>query len=88
MCTPRYQDIKSSDINSLTDDDGTYIRVIAGITVAIEGLVDGIDTDPSYLDVTLMPNVKKRFPFDTRRQGFAYILKVQPVLEMRLPLLA
>ena len=37
--------------------------------------MDGIETDPSYLDITLMPNVTKRFPFDTRRQGFAYIFE-------------
>ena len=30
MCTPRYLDIASKEINTLTDDDGTHIRVIAG----------------------------------------------------------
>jgi redox-sensitive bicupin YhaK (pirin superfamily) len=75
MCTPRYQDIKAPDINSLTDDDGTHIRVIAGDYRGYRGPVDGIDTDPAYLDVSMMPNVTKRFPFDTRRQGFAYIFE-------------
>ena len=75
MCTPRYQDIKSKDINSLTDDDGTHIRVIAGDYRGYRGPVDGIDTDPCYLDVTMMANTTKRFPFDTRRQGFAYIFE-------------
>ena len=28
--TPRYQDVASEHITSLTDDDGTHIRVIAG----------------------------------------------------------
>ena len=46
-----------------------------------KGLVDGIDTDPSYLDITLTPNVKKRFPFDTRRQGLLIFLRVQLILE-------
>ena len=59
---PRYQDIKSNDINTLTDDDATHIRVIAGDYRGYRGLIDGIDTDPSYLDISLMPNVKKRFP--------------------------
>ena len=75
MCPPRYQDIKASDINSLVDDDGTHIRVIAGDYRGYRGPVDGIDTDPAYLDVSMMPNVTKRFPFDTRRQGFAYIFE-------------
>ena len=75
MCTPRYLDIPSREINTLTDDDGTHIRVIAGDYRGYKGLVDGIETDPSYLDITLMPNVTKGFPFDTRRQGFAYIFE-------------
>ena len=58
MCTPRYLDIPSKEINALTDDDGTRIRVIAGDYRGYKGLVDGIDTDPSYLDITLMPNVE------------------------------
>ena len=48
MCTPRYLDIRSNDISTLTDDDGTHIRVIAGDYRGYKGLVDGIDTDPSY----------------------------------------
>jgi redox-sensitive bicupin YhaK (pirin superfamily) len=73
MCTPRYQDIKSADISTLTDDDGTHIRVIAGDYRGYKGPVDGIDTNPSYLDISLPAHTTKRFPFDTRRQGFAYI---------------
>lgn len=75
MTTPRYQDIQSADITSLTDDDGTHIRVIAGDYRGYRGPVDGIDTDPCYLDVSLPANTRKRFPFDTRRQGFAYIFE-------------
>lgn len=75
MCTPRYQDIKSGDISILHDDDGTIIRVIAGDYRGYTGPVDGIDSNPSYLDISLAPGVKKRFPFDTRRQGFAYIFE-------------
>jgi redox-sensitive bicupin YhaK (pirin superfamily) len=75
MTTPRYQDIPSADMTNLTDDDGTHIRVIAGDYRGYRGPVDGIDTDPSYLDIAMPANTKKRFPFDTRRQGFAYIFE-------------
>ena len=68
MCTPRYQDVKSGDIASLTDNDGTHIRVIAGNYRGYRGPVDGIDTDPAYLDITLPANVRKRFP-STRASG-------------------
>jgi redox-sensitive bicupin YhaK (pirin superfamily) len=75
MTTPRYQDIPSADMTNLTDDDGTHIRVIAGDYRGYRGPVDGIDTDPSYLDIAMPANTTKRFPFDTRRQGFAYIFE-------------
>ena len=75
MCTPRYQDVKTDDIASLTDDDGAHIRVIAGDYRGYRGPIDGIDTDPAYLDITLPANVRKRFPFDTRRQGFSYVFE-------------
>ena len=75
MCTPRYQDVASDHITSLTDDDGTHIRVIAGDYRGYRGPVDGIDTDPLYLDIALPANTSRRFPFDTRRQGFVYIFE-------------
>ena len=75
MTTPRYQDIESKNITSLTDDDGTHIRVIAGDYRGYRGPVDGIETDPQYLDIALPANTTKRFPFNTRRQGFAYIFE-------------
>ena len=75
MTTPRYQDIKGKDITEMTDDDGTHIRIIAGDYRGYKGPVDGIAAEPQYLDVTLPPRTYKRFPFDTRRQGFAYIFE-------------
>jgi len=75
MTTPRYQDIKSTDITELHDDDDSRIRVIAGNYRGYRGPVDGIAADPQYLDITLPPNSFKTFPFDTRRQGFAYIFE-------------
>jgi redox-sensitive bicupin YhaK (pirin superfamily) len=75
MTTPRYQDIKSADITELHDDDDSRIRVIAGNYRGYQGPVDGIAAEPQYLDITLPPRCFKIFPFDTRRQGFAYIFE-------------
>ena len=75
MTTPRYQDIKSQEISEMLDDDGSKIRIIAGNYRGYKGPVDGIAADPQYLDITLPPRSFKRFPFDTRRQGFAYIFE-------------
>ena len=75
MTTPRYQDIKSKEIRLLEEDDGSKIKVIAGDYKGVKGPVDGISADPHYLDIFVPPRISKRFPFDTYRQGFAYIFE-------------
>ena len=35
----------------------------------------GIAADPRYLDVSVPPNRKKTLPFETGRQGFAYVFE-------------
>ena len=75
MTAPRYQDIKSKEIKSLVEDDGTVVKVIAGNYRGYNGPVDGIAAEPEYLDIYIPPLNFKKFPFDTRRQGFAYIFE-------------
>ena len=75
MTTPRYQDIKSKEIRILEEDDGSKIKVIAGNFKGIKGPVDNISADPHYFDIFVPARMIKRFPFDTHRQGFAYIFE-------------
>lgn len=75
MTAPRYQDIAGNDIPELIDDDGTVIRVITGEWQGKRGPVDGIAADPQYLDVTLLPNIRKTIPIDAYRSAFAYIFE-------------
>ena len=75
MTAPRYQDIKSKEIRILEEDDGSKIKVIAGNYRGIEGPVDNIAADPHYLDIFVPAGTSKRIPFDTYRQGFAYIFE-------------
>ena len=75
MTSPRYQDIGSKDIDEIIDDDGTRVRVITGEFWGKKGPVDGIAADPLYLDITVPPLTRKRFPVDTYRQTFAYIFE-------------
>ena len=53
MTTPRYQDIGSKNITNLTDDDGTHIRVIAGIIADIAARSMGSKLTHQYLDIAL-----------------------------------
>jgi redox-sensitive bicupin YhaK (pirin superfamily) len=73
MTAPRYQDIPSSAIPEITDDDGTCVRVICGEFWGKKGPVDGVAADPNYFDVSVPPGLKKRLKIDTRRNAFAYV---------------
>ena len=55
MTELRYQEVASADVPEVTDDDGMTIRVICGNMWGKTGPVDGIATDPQYLDVSCHP---------------------------------
>ena len=53
MCAPRYQDIAAERIPCIDDAGGATVKIIAGSVGGTKGPVDGIATDPLYLDVML-----------------------------------
>ena len=73
MSDPRYQDIGSSSIPEVVDDDGTRVRVICGSFWGKTGPVDGIASEPRYLDVSIPPGVRKHLPVENSRHAFAYV---------------
>ena len=73
MTEPRYQEVASADVPEVTDDDGTTIRVICGNMWGKTGPVDGIATDPQYLDVSVPPLTRRRLSVETNRHAFAYV---------------
>ena len=73
MTTPRYQEIKSTDIPEVTDDDGTKVRLVCGDFWGKKGPVDGIAADPIYIDVSVPAGKLKSLPIDTRNNAFAYV---------------
>lgn len=73
MTEPRYQDIESRDIPEVTEDDGTTVRVICGEFWGERGPVDGVASDPRYLDVTVPPGTKRRLSVDRVNHAFAYV---------------
>ena len=75
MTSPRYQDVQAKDIPTVTDDDGTAVRIIIGEFWGKRGPVEGIAADPRYLDVYVPPGVKKTLKADTRQQAFAYVFE-------------
>ncbi len=73
MTDPRYQDIPSAAIPEVTEDDGTHVRVICGDFWGQRGPVEGVAADPSYVDISVAPNRRKRLKVETTRNAFAYV---------------
>ena len=73
MTDPRYQDIPASAIPEVTDDDGTQARIICGEFWGKRGPVEGVAADPSYVDIFVPPNTRKRIKVDVTRHAFAYV---------------
>ena len=73
MTAPRYQEVKSGEIPEITDDDGTVVRVVCGSFWGKSGPVDGIATNPTYIDVTVGPGMRKSLPVEVTSSAFAYV---------------
>jgi redox-sensitive bicupin YhaK (pirin superfamily) len=75
MTAPRYQEVKAKDIPSVTDDDGTTVRLVCGDFWGARGPVEGIAADPTYLDVSVPAGKRKSLPVATGRNAFAYVFE-------------
>jgi redox-sensitive bicupin YhaK (pirin superfamily) len=75
MTKPRYQDIKAAEIPTVTDDDGTQVRIVCGDFWGRRGPVEGVAADPRYLDITVPPGKRKTLPVETTRHAFAYVFE-------------
>ncbi len=73
MTNPRYQDIPSTEIPEVTEDDGTKARIICGEFWGKRGPVEGIAADPNYVDISVPPGRKKRIKVETDKNAFAYV---------------
>jgi redox-sensitive bicupin YhaK (pirin superfamily) len=73
MTTPRYQEVRTGDIPTITDDDGTQVRLVCGNFWGKQGPVEGIAADPTYIDVSVPPRKRKVLPVATERHAFAYV---------------
>jgi redox-sensitive bicupin YhaK (pirin superfamily) len=73
MTAPRYQDIHATDIPSVTEDDGTHVRVICGEFWGQRGPVEGVAADPRYLDVSVPTGRRVHIPVDRANHAFAYV---------------
>jgi quercetin 2,3-dioxygenase len=73
MTDPRYQDIPSSAIPEVTEDDGTRVRIICGEFWGKKGPVEGVAADPNYLDISVARGQRRHLKIEISRNAFAYV---------------
>lgn len=74
MCSPRYRDISAGDIPLVIGENGATIKIICGKVGNTLGPVDGISTDPEYLDISLPANSSFTHPTATGYTTIAYVI--------------
>ncbi len=73
MTSPRYQDIPSTAIPEIAEDDGTTARVICGEFWGKKGPVEGVAADPNYIDISVPRGRTRRIKVEITRHAFAYV---------------
>ena len=74
MTEPRYQDIAPDQIPE-AEVDGARIRVVAGDVDGLHGPVNGVATDPTYLDVTVPAGGVVTLPVPADRNACCYVFE-------------
>ncbi len=73
MTAPRYQDIPPEKIPEATLAPGVRARVIVGEADRVRGPVQGIATQPLYLDVRMEPRARLLHGLPPGHHAFAYV---------------
>jgi len=74
MMDPRYQEITSGEIPTVTLDDGVIAHVICGEVNGVRGPAENIVIDPQYLDITVPADTRFVFPTTPGHTVFAYVI--------------
>jgi hypothetical protein len=83
MTTPRYQDIATEHIPTVSPAPGASVRVIAGVLGEVAGPVQGIATEPIYLDVHLATGATLTIELPPAHNGFVYVYEGQATIGSR-----
>ncbi len=75
MSPPAYRGIVSTEIPTVHPSDGSLVKVVAGEFEGVEGPVQGIPVDPTYLDVTLPPHTDFRRSTPSGYTAFAHVME-------------
>lgn len=73
MTAPRYQDIPPERVPEVSLAPGVRARVLAGEAGGVRGPVEGIVTEPLYLDVRMDPDARAVLSLPRGHTAFAYV---------------
>jgi len=74
MKAPAWQDIPAAHIPETAIEGGT-VRIIAGEFAGTQGAINGVNTEPLYLDVSLQPGSAFELPLPDERNAFIYVFE-------------
>jgi len=76
MCEPKYQEFVSQDVTLEQRDDGTQVRIIAGVTnEGSIGPVQRHDINPTFMDITLAPGREFKQQIKAGDTAFIYVIE-------------
>jgi len=84
MKPPHYQDIAAATIPQLELAKGGTIKVIAGEYSSIQGAVQGVSTQPLYLDVSLSPQQSLTVPIDAQHTAVVYVYQGEVAIDNKI----
>ncbi|MGY4831582.1 pirin family protein [Sphaerotilaceae bacterium SBD11-9] len=73
MTAPLYQDVPPQNVPVYTLDDGTRVRVIAGVSRGVTGAVTRPTTEPLYLDIALPAGTVFEHALPASHNAFVYV---------------
>ena len=79
MCAPRYQDIPADQVPVVKAGNGSVVKVLAGTYEGATGPINGVATEPSYLDVSLPAGKDFEFTVPAGHAVFAYVFEGEVV---------
>lgn len=75
MKPPKYQNLSKNQIPAIISEEGITVRVICGNFAGISGPIEGIVTEPEYIDFTLLPNIEFVKNTAQNHTVFVYIIE-------------
>jgi len=80
MTAPRYQDIAPESVPEIAPAPGVKLRVIAGTADGTPGPVQGVATEPVYLDLRLDAGARYRAQLPADHNAFVYVYDGSAIL--------